>query len=164
MQRRSFIALLGGAAFAWPLAARAQQGERMRRIGIIGGAAADNPDAQAQQAAFLQGLQQLGWIDGRNMRIESRWTGGNPAKARQYAAELIALGPDVIFASGSSALDRCSRRAARCRSYSRASPTRSALASSIVWRGRAATRPALCFSNTVCAGSGWRCLRKSCLA
>ena len=103
MKRRQFFGFVG-AASVWPLAARAQQGERMRRIGIIGGAAADNPDAQAQQAAFLQGLQQLGWIDGRNVRIESRWTAGNPAKARQYAAELIALGSDIIFASGSSAL------------------------------------------------------------
>src|SRR5579859_1755712 len=103
MRRRQIIGFVGAAAL-WPLAVRAQQGERMRRIGIIGGAAADNPDAQAQQMAFIQGLQKLGWIDGRNIRIESRWIGGDPAKARQYAAELIALGPDIILASGSSVL------------------------------------------------------------
>jgi putative tryptophan/tyrosine transport system substrate-binding protein len=104
MRRREVITLLGSAAAVWPLAARAQQGERVRPIGIIGGIAADDPDAKLQQATFLQGLEQLGWIGGRDVRIESRWTAGNPAKARQYAEELVALGPDVIFASGGSVL------------------------------------------------------------
>ena len=104
LKRREFITLLGGAA-AWPLAARAQQGERMRRIGVLTcGAAADDPDAQARHAAFLQGLQQLGWTDGRNVRIDYRWGAGNPDNVRKDAAELAALAPDVIIASGTSTM------------------------------------------------------------
>jgi putative ABC transport system substrate-binding protein len=104
MQRREFIALLGGAAAAWPMAARAQQPDRVRRIGVITGTAEDDPEAQARHAAFLQGLQQLGWTDGRNMRIDARWTAGNAANARKYAAELVALAPDVILVGGGSSI------------------------------------------------------------
>jgi putative ABC transport system substrate-binding protein len=105
MRRREFITLLGSAAAAWPIAARGQQGERMRRIGVLtGGTAADSPDGQANIAAFLQGLQQLGWTDGRNMRIEHRWGAGNADNIRKYAAELAALASDVILAGGTSAL------------------------------------------------------------
>jgi putative tryptophan/tyrosine transport system substrate-binding protein len=86
---------------AWPLPGRAQQGERMRRIGVLTGGAANDPVAQALIAAFRQGLQQLGWTDGRNIRIEVRWTAGNAADARKYAGELVALAPDVILAVGS---------------------------------------------------------------
>jgi putative ABC transport system substrate-binding protein len=100
VRRREFIKLLGGAAAAWPLAARAQPVERVRRIGVLLATSEDDPVAQARQAAFLQGLQQLGWIDGQNVRIDVRWTAGNPANARQYAAELVALAPDVILAIG----------------------------------------------------------------
>ena len=78
MRRREFITLLGGAAAAWPLAARAQQGERMRRIGVLMNLTADDPEGQARIAAFLQGLQQLGWTDGRNVRIDYRWAAGDP--------------------------------------------------------------------------------------
>jgi putative ABC transport system substrate-binding protein len=86
---------------AWPLAARAQQADRVRRIGaLIGAPTADNPDAQANIGAFLQVLQQLGWTDGRNVRIDLRWGAGNADEIRKYAAELAALAPDVIFASG----------------------------------------------------------------
>jgi putative ABC transport system substrate-binding protein len=98
--RRQFISALAGAVSAWPLAARAQQGERMRRIGVLIGTGADFPPAQAQLAAFLQGLQQLGWTDGRNVRVDTRWGAGNAADARQYATELVALAPDVILAFG----------------------------------------------------------------
>jgi putative tryptophan/tyrosine transport system substrate-binding protein len=105
MRRREFIALLGGAASAWPLAARAQQGERLRRIGVlIGGVAPDDPDAQANMAAFLQVLQQLGWTEGRNVRIDYRWGLGHADNIRKYAAELAALAPDAIFASGNAAM------------------------------------------------------------
>ena len=93
MRRREFITLLGGAAAAWPLAAQAQQGERMRRIGMLSGLAADNPEGQARFAAFAQGLQQLGWTDGRNVRIDIRSAAGNVDDARKYAAELVALAP-----------------------------------------------------------------------
>ena len=86
----------------WPLAARAQQGERMRRIGVLMPAAADDPEVQARIAAFLQGLQQLGWTIGRNVRIDTRWAAGNAADIRKYAAELVALAPDVILATGAS--------------------------------------------------------------
>jgi putative tryptophan/tyrosine transport system substrate-binding protein len=94
--RRQFISALSGAAAAWPLAARAQQGARMPRIGVLQGLAADDPTALANNAAFLQGLQQLGWIDGRNVRIDFRWGAGNAADTRKYAEELVALAPDVI--------------------------------------------------------------------
>ena len=91
MKRREFITLLGGAAVAWPLAARAQQPERMRRIGVLMGQAADDPEAQARVAAFVQGLQELGWTDGRNVRIDTRWAGASAAEIRRHAAELVAL-------------------------------------------------------------------------
>jgi putative ABC transport system substrate-binding protein len=102
-RRREFIALLGGAA-AWPLAARAQQPEQMRRIGVLTNLVADDPEAQARVGAFLQGLQELGWAVGRNMRIEYRWGAGDADRTRGYAAELVALAPDVILTSGASAL------------------------------------------------------------
>src|SRR5580704_3586507 len=96
--RRQFISALGGAAAAWPRAVRAQQGERVRRIGLLQGLTADDPVAQANNAAFVQGLQQLGWTDGRNMHIDFRWGAGNVADMRKNAAELVALAPDVILA------------------------------------------------------------------
>ena len=99
MRRREFIALLGGAAAAWPLAARAQQAERVRRIGVLMASAADDPEFQARIAAFLQGLQQLGWTDGRNVRIDIRWATTNADDLRRHAAELAALAPDVIVAA-----------------------------------------------------------------
>jgi putative tryptophan/tyrosine transport system substrate-binding protein len=104
MQRREFITLLGGAAAAWPLTARAQQGERMRRIGVLMPIAADDPEGQTRIAAFQQGLQQLGWTDGRNVRIETRWSRGNADDIRKYAAELATLSPDVILATGSNTM------------------------------------------------------------
>jgi len=107
MRRREFITLLGGAAM-WPLAARAQQPDRMRRIGVLIGSAADadadDTDAQARLAAFLQGLAQLGWTDGRNVQIEIRRGGGDAEHIRQYAAELVALAPDVILTSGAATI------------------------------------------------------------
>ena len=104
MQRREFITLLGGAAAAWPLAVRAQA-ERMRHIGVLtAGAAADDPDGQTRSAAFLQGLQQLGWTDGRNLRIDYRFGEGDADKMRKYAAELVALAPEVILASGTASV------------------------------------------------------------
>jgi len=99
MRRRTFITLLGSTAAAWPLAARAQQGERMRRIGVLV-SVADDPEGQARIAAFLHHLQQLGWADGRNVRIDIRWAGGDADRFRKYAAELVALAPDVILAAG----------------------------------------------------------------
>jgi putative ABC transport system substrate-binding protein len=101
VKRREFISVLGGAA-AWPLAVRAQQLERMRRIGVLMNLAADDAEGQALMAAFLRGLQQLGWTDGRNVRIDYRWTAGDIDRIRRYAAELAALAPDVIMVAGGS--------------------------------------------------------------
>jgi putative tryptophan/tyrosine transport system substrate-binding protein len=94
--RRDFITLLGGAAAAWPLAARAQQGERMRRIGVLLSTREGEPQRRAQLAALVQQLTELGWVDGRNARLDVRWTAGSADAARKYAAELVALAPDVI--------------------------------------------------------------------
>src|SRR5712664_1529198 len=99
MRRREFILLLGGAAVTWPLAARAQQPERMRRIGVLLNAAADDAEYQARLGAFLQALALLGWTIGRNVRIDTRWA-NNADDIRRHAAELAALAPDVILASG----------------------------------------------------------------
>ena len=99
LKRREIIALLGGAAVSWPLAARAQQGERMRRIGVLVGTAADEPESRSRIAAFTQGLAQLGWADGRNVRIDTRWASTNPDDIRRHAVELAALAPDVILAA-----------------------------------------------------------------
>jgi putative ABC transport system substrate-binding protein len=104
MRRREFITVLGGAAAAWPLYARAQQGDRMRRIGVLMSLTAEDPEGQVRLTAFLQGLQQLGWTDGRNVRIDTRWGAGDADRSRRYAAELIALAPDVILASGTSTM------------------------------------------------------------
>jgi ABC-type uncharacterized transport system substrate-binding protein len=102
--RREFIALLGGAGAAWPLGARAQQGERMRRIGVLMTFPANDAEGQARVGALLQGLQQLDWGIGRNIRIEVRWSGGSTDDIRRDASELATLAPDVIVANGSAAV------------------------------------------------------------
>jgi hypothetical protein len=99
--RRNFIAALGGIAFAWSLAARAQQADRMRRVGVLLNRAADDPEEQARVAAFLQRLQDLGWTDGRNVRVNYRWAAAEADRSCTYAAALVALAPDVILAAGS---------------------------------------------------------------
>src|SRR5262245_18209875 len=105
MKRRQFISLIGGAAAAWPLAARAQQGERVRRIGVLVSLPADDPQAQVRNAALLQGLQELGWTVGRNVRIDFRSGAGNADRIRRDATELVALAPDVLLAPGTSTLE-----------------------------------------------------------
>src|SRR5215470_10073791 len=104
MRRREFIAALGGTVTVWPLAVRAQQGERVRRIGALMYLAADDAESPARVAAFARGLQELGWIEGRNIRIDYRWGGGDLDRVRRYAAELVALAPDVILVGSGSAL------------------------------------------------------------
>ena len=101
MKRRDFVTLVGGAAAAWALAARAEQPDRVRRVGVLVNLGADDAEGRARYAAFRQGLQQLGWTDGRNVRIDYRWYAGNADAARTHAAELVALAPDVILAEGS---------------------------------------------------------------
>ena len=104
MKRREFITLLGGAAAAWPVVARAQQPARMRRIGVLLPATSDDSEYQAWVGAFLQGLALLGWTIGRNVRIDTRWAGGKADDIRRHAAELVALAPDVILTSGAAAV------------------------------------------------------------
>jgi putative tryptophan/tyrosine transport system substrate-binding protein len=103
MKRREFITLLGSSAAAWPLTARAQQSDRMRRIGVLMNTTAD-ADQQASLTVFLQVLQQLGWSDGRNVRIDARWAGGDAQEIRRHATELAGLVPDVILATGTVAM------------------------------------------------------------
>ena len=102
--RRELLVALGGAAAAWPLAARAQQGERMRRIGVLMNMAADDPQGQASIAAFHQGLQEWGCMLGRNARIDVRWSAVDADSSRRYATEVVALVPDIILAAGSQAM------------------------------------------------------------
>jgi putative ABC transport system substrate-binding protein len=99
MRRRDFITLLGGAAVSWPLAARAQQGERIRRIGVLWQGDENDPLAKARISAFTQALADLGWTDGRNMRMDLRWAGPDINPIRALAQELIGLQPDIILAS-----------------------------------------------------------------
>jgi putative tryptophan/tyrosine transport system substrate-binding protein len=99
VRRRQFITLIGGAAVAWPLAARAQQPERMRRIGVLIGLAESDPEAQAWAAAFREGLQKLGWAEGRNIRIDTRWASSDMEAMQRYAKELVALQPDLILST-----------------------------------------------------------------
>jgi putative ABC transport system substrate-binding protein len=104
VRRRDFIKIVAGAALAWPLVARAQQPERVRRISVLMARSANDKEGQAFVAAFLQGLQELGWSVGRNVVVDLRWSADNNADARKYAAELVALAPDVILANGSNAV------------------------------------------------------------
>ena len=99
--RREFITLLGGAAASWPLVAVGQQPERMRRVGVLMNIAADDPEAQSRMTAFVQALAQLSWMTGRNVKIDSRWSAGDSERLSKYAAELIALAPDVMLANSS---------------------------------------------------------------
>lgn len=100
MRRREFIAGLGGAAAAWPVVGRAQQGERVRRIGLLTGLQKNDPEGQLQFSALLEGLQRIGWTEGRNLRIETRWGAGNAISMGKQSAELLALAPEVILAVG----------------------------------------------------------------
>src|SRR5215475_2451890 len=100
MRRRDFLVVLGGAPAVWPLVTRAQQGDRVRRLGVLLPAAANDPRFQAWVGAFLQGLALSGWIIGTNVRVDTRWATGNAAEFRKHATELVALAPDVILAHG----------------------------------------------------------------
>jgi putative ABC transport system substrate-binding protein len=104
VRRRAFISLIGGVVAAWPLAARAQQAERARRVGVLMTQAEDDPEGQTRLLALAQGLQESGWTIGRNVRIDTRWGQGDAERYRRYAAELVALAPDVILVNGPAAL------------------------------------------------------------
>jgi putative ABC transport system substrate-binding protein len=118
VNRRELIALLGStAAVGWPLGARAQQQERMRRVGLLMAAAAGDQEISRRLAAFQGELGRLGWVEGRNVRFEIRWTAGDPERIRGAAAELVSLAPEVILANGSAAMDamqRATRRHMTC--------------------------------------------------
>jgi putative ABC transport system substrate-binding protein len=110
MRRRDFIKGFVGSAAAWPLAVRAQQGDRMRRIGVLSsGGAVDDTDAMTFLAAFRQGLEQLGWTEGRNVQIDARFGQGDADRIRKYAAELVALAPDVILSGGAVATEQLTK-------------------------------------------------------
>ena len=104
MRRREFIAGLGGAA-AWPLVARAQKGRRVPLVCVLEAVSTDTPNAEARYAAFSEGLERLGWTPGRNVQVEMRWGGGDEAAIRKYAAELVALAPDVLVGGGGAATE-----------------------------------------------------------
>ena len=160
MRRREFLGVLGGATM-WPLAARAQQGERMRRIGVLMSLAAEDPEGQARLTAFVQGLQELGWTDGRNVRIDIRWRAGDADRNRRHAAELLALAPDVILASGGSVVGALLQATSTVPIVFTQTPDRSARGSSKVWRAQAATQPDFQFLTIALAGNGWNCSSRS---
>ena len=139
MKRREFITLLGGAAAVWPLAARAQQPERVRRVGVLMSGGERDPETQLRMGAFREGLQKLGWAEGRNLHIDYRWGGGSIERTRNYAAELVALKPDVIFGAPTSAACHCIGRPGPSRWCLPRCPILSALAWLKACRGRAAT-------------------------
>ena len=138
--RRGFVATLGGAA-VWSLAARAQQSDRMRRIGVLMGYAESDREGQANFAAFQGGLQKLGWMEGRNIQIDARWASANADLVQRFAKELVALQPDVIVTQNTP-IRRCCNKHAPSPLFSRTFPIRSAAVSSRAYRDRAATSPA----------------------
>jgi hypothetical protein len=150
MRRREFIAGLGAAA-AWPLVARAQQPARMRRIGVLAG---DDPDTKARLSAFTQGLTELGWTEGRNLRMDVRWTpAGNVNRMRMFAKELVDLQPDVMLAVGTPVTAALRRE--------RASPTRSSRASWRACPARAEILPGSSLRKRHSGASGWSCSPRS---
>jgi hypothetical protein len=140
--RREFITLLGGAAAVWPLQARAQPADRVRQIGVLSGLALEDPESKARIAAFLDELRRLGWSEGRNIRLDVRSGGASAAERRKNAAELVALGPDIILAIGAISVEHLLEVTRSVRSSSRSSPIPSAAVMSPVWRSLAATPPA----------------------
>jgi putative ABC transport system substrate-binding protein len=161
MRRRAFITLVGGAAAAWPLAARAQQREQMRRIGVLMNLGSDDAEGQARNAAFLQGLQELGWTVGRNVRIEYRWGAGDAELFRRHGLELVALAPDVILAGGGAVVPSLlqATRTIPIVFTLTPDPVGAGFVESLARPG--ATPPVLRFSNTVSAVNGRSCSKRS---
>ena len=159
-KRREFITLLGGAAAGWPLAARAQQPERVRRVGVFMPGTADDSEYQAGNGAFLQALGELGWIVGRNVRIDYRWGAGDVDRHRAIAADLVSLAPDAVLAEGTasvSALQKVTRSVAIV-FVDVVDPVGGSLVASLA---RPAATPGFYHPNLVSAESGWSCSRTS---
>jgi len=143
MRRREFIAGLGGAAVAWPLAARAQQTDRMRRIGVLMAFDENDPDGKAQLSAFMRGLAELGWTEGRNMRMDVRWAAGDVDRMRSLAKELVGLRPDVILGSTTALMAALQRKTQTIPIvFAEAAPTQSAPAWLRACPARAGISPA----------------------
>jgi putative tryptophan/tyrosine transport system substrate-binding protein len=161
MKRREFISLLGGAAAAWPLVARAQQPDRMRRIGVLMNLAERDPEGQARIAAFREGLGKLGWTEGREVQIEYRWFAGDPERAQAYAADLVKLKPEVIFAGTAPSLAPLQRetRSVPIVFAQVADPVGGGLLPA--WHGRAAISPDSLNSSMRSVRSGWNCSSRS---
>jgi putative tryptophan/tyrosine transport system substrate-binding protein len=155
IERRELLAALGGAAAAWPLAARAQQPERIRRIGVLLNITADDPESQTRLAAFAQGLQSSGWIIGQNVRVDYRWGGGSADAISQHAAELVATAPDVILAQSTAAVSPLLRSTHTIPIVFTvvADPVGAGYVQGLARPG--ATPRALPASNTPSRGSGW---------
>ena len=162
MRRREFITLLGGAAAAWPLAARAQQPERMRRIGVLMGYAESDRKDRPMVAAFREGLQKLGWTEGRNIRIDTRWATPDDAESTTAIREGTrrAAARPAFFRKAHPPRRLCCNKRAPSRSFSRPFPIRSAAASSRAFRGRAATSLVSPISSRRWPASGWSCSRR----
>jgi putative ABC transport system substrate-binding protein len=161
MRRRVFIALLGAVAARWPVDANAQQVEPMRRIGVLTPFAADDAESMARIAAFLQGLGDLGWAVGRNVRIDYRWSAGDPDRIRKDAMELVALAPDVILATGTPVTSALQQASLSVPIVSRRYPIPWPMVLSRALLGRAATPPGLPPTTMQRARNGWRYSRRS---
>jgi hypothetical protein len=155
MKRREFLTLLGGAAAAWPLAAHAQQSELTRRLGVLMPFEAQDSFGREIMSALREGLRERGWADGRNIRIDERWIGGDDERRSTYAAELVRSSPDVIFACFAGQLVDCCVKHERSQSFSWESQTRSPPAMSRALRVRAATSPGSFFSSRRWSANGW---------
>ena len=160
MRRREFITLLGGTMAAWPLGARTQ--ERIRRVGVLTGAGGPNDEeAPARKAALEQGLERAGWVEGGNLRIDYRVPAANPEATRRYAAELVALAPDVIISSGTASMAPLlqATRTVPIVFVNVADPVGAGFVDSLARPGGNVT--GFCSSNTASAENGWNCSRRS---
>ena len=160
MRRREFIMLLSCAAAIWPLAARAQQPERVRRVGVLVGLAENDPEMKDASRDSVRDLRSLGWVEGSNLRIDYRFAPAG-AQARLLARELIALQPDVILTQSTPATAAMQQETRTIPSSSLASPTRSVSGFVRACRGQAAISPACCNTRRASPANGWRCSRKS---
>ena len=147
MRRRDFVTLLGSAATAWPLGARAQQPTGTRRIGVLMNFRSDDPEGKARFAAFMQALQKLGWNEGENVRTDVRWADDDMERARKYSEELVGLNPDVILASASQSVTALQRITRSVPIVFAMSLTRLEQVTSLAWRDRAAISPDLLCRN-----------------